>query len=221
MTRLPVMPELLENAAAQLVTDFATGFAPGGGADEAGQAIAEFVVSNDNNALFTAQPAIALDGSLSFTPAADATGSATVSVQVRDDGGVANGGDDLSAVQTFTISVDAQAELSISKVADTATVVAGETLTWTITVDNAGPSLASNVVVTDVLPAGVANAVTTGCGNDPAALPDCQLGDIAAGDQAQFSITADVEPETLGDLANTATWSAIRRKRTATTTLPA
>jgi len=196
---------VLENAAAQLVAGFASGFAAGGADDEVTQSILEFVVSNDNNALFAVQPAIAVDGSLSFTPAADSTGTATVSVQVRDDGGNANGGEDLSALQTFTISVNAQADLSISKVADEAIVLAGEALTWTITVNNAGPSVASNVVVTDVLPAGLANALTSGCVNDPEASPACQLGDIAAGDQAQFSITAQVEPDVIGELVNTAT----------------
>ncbi|GAB4118708.1 MAG: hypothetical protein Tsb0027_12300 [Wenzhouxiangellaceae bacterium] len=198
---------VLENAAAQVVPDFASGFAPGGGADEAGQTIQAFVVSNDNNALFAVQPAIAVDGALSYTLAADTTGSATVSVQVRDDGGVDNGGIDLSPVQTFTINVDAQAELSISKLVEPTTVLAGETVTWTVIVNNAGPSAASNVVVTDVLPAGLSNAVTSGCSNDPAALPECQLDTIAAGGQAQFSITADVDPDVLGELVNTATVS--------------
>jgi len=198
---------VLENAAAQLVPGFASGFAPGGGADEAAQTIQAFVVSNDNNALFAVQPAIAVDGALSYTLAADTTGSATVSVQVRDDGGVDNGGIDLSPLQTFTISVDAQAELSISKLVEPTTVLAGEAVTWTVTVSNAGPSAASNVVVTDVLPAGLSNVVTFGCSNDPAALPECQLDTIAAGDQAQFIITADVDPDVLGELVNTATVS--------------
>jgi hypothetical protein len=66
-----------------------------------------YFTSNDNNALFTAQPAIATDGTLSFTLAADANGSATVSVYAQDDGGTANGGDDTSATQTFTIAVTA------------------------------------------------------------------------------------------------------------------
>ncbi|PWG73556.1 hypothetical protein DF186_22465, partial [Enterococcus hirae] len=38
---------------------------------------------------------------------ADANGSATVTVQVQDDGGTANGGVDLSVAQMFTITVNA------------------------------------------------------------------------------------------------------------------
>jgi hypothetical protein len=64
-----------------------------------------FVVTNDNNALFSAQPAVDASGNMSFTPATNAFGIATVSVQIQDNGGTANGGDDISAVQNFTITV--------------------------------------------------------------------------------------------------------------------
>jgi hypothetical protein len=76
------------------------------GAGEATQTV-DFLVSNDNTALFSAQPAVAADGTLSFTPAADANGAATVSVRIHDDGGTADGGVDTSAVQTFVITVTA------------------------------------------------------------------------------------------------------------------
>src|SRR5256886_15693628 len=42
---------------------------------------------------------------MSYSAAAAAKGSATVTVQVHDDGGTANGGVNTSAAQTFTISV--------------------------------------------------------------------------------------------------------------------
>ncbi|NDA65414.1 MAG: hypothetical protein EBY09_02045, partial [Verrucomicrobia bacterium] len=85
--------------------NFVTSISPGP-ANEAGQSVA-FTVSNDNNALFSVQPAISAAGTLSFTPAANAFGSATVTVIARDDGGTANGGVDTSAPQTFTITVTA------------------------------------------------------------------------------------------------------------------
>jgi VCBS repeat-containing protein len=72
---------------------------------DAGNQALTFDVSNDNNSLFSAQPAIAADGTLSYTPAADANGSATVTVTLTDDGGTANGGADTSASSQFTISV--------------------------------------------------------------------------------------------------------------------
>src|SRR5258705_11340757 len=66
-----------------------------------------FIVSNDNNALFSVQPSVAANGTLTYTPAANANGSATVTVQIHDNGGVANSGVDTSASQTFTITVTA------------------------------------------------------------------------------------------------------------------
>ncbi|MFK8114760.1 MAG: Ig-like domain-containing protein [Rubripirellula sp.] len=89
-----------ENSGAATVAGFANGFAPGGGADEATQTINDFVVTNNNNSLFAVQPQIASNGTLTYTPAAVASGTATVSVQVRDSGGV-----ETSAVQTFNITI--------------------------------------------------------------------------------------------------------------------
>jgi hypothetical protein len=77
-----------------------------GPADESGQAL-DFIVSASNPALFSAQPAIAADGTLSFTPAPGASGTATITVSLHDDGGTADGGDDTSATITFTITIGA------------------------------------------------------------------------------------------------------------------
>ena len=77
-----------------------------GPADESAQT-ASFTVTNNNNALFSVQPAINASGTLTFTPAANANGTATVTVTVQDNGGTAIGGVATSAAQTFTISVTA------------------------------------------------------------------------------------------------------------------
>ncbi|HEV8345722.1 MAG TPA: N,N-dimethylformamidase beta subunit family domain-containing protein, partial [Vicinamibacterales bacterium] len=92
---------VLEDAAAQSVTGWAT--AMSAGPNEASQAL-DFIVSNNNNPLFSVQPAVASNGTLTFTPAVNANGTATVSVQIHDDGGTANGVN-TSAAQTFTITV--------------------------------------------------------------------------------------------------------------------
>jgi VCBS repeat-containing protein len=92
-----------EDAAAQTVAGWATALSAGP-ADESGQTLS-FIVTNSNNALFSVQPAIDATGQLTYTPAPDANGSATVTVQIRDNGGVANGGVDTSPQQTFTITV--------------------------------------------------------------------------------------------------------------------
>jgi hypothetical protein len=85
-------------APAQTVLNWATNISAGP-PDESGQLL-NFIVSNDNNALFSAQPAISSSGTLTFTPAPLLHGTAIVSVQLHDNGG----GADTSAVQTFTIT---------------------------------------------------------------------------------------------------------------------
>ena len=92
-----------EDAGAQTVAGWATGLSTGP-ADESGQTLS-FTTSNNNNALFSVQPAIDSNGNLSYTPAANANGTATVTVSIRDSGGTANGGVDTSTTQIFTITV--------------------------------------------------------------------------------------------------------------------
>ena len=96
---------VLEDAGAQSVTPFLTAISPGP-ADEAGQTVS-FMVSNDNNGLFTTQPDIDSSGNLTYETATDANGSAMVTVTAMDDGGVLNGGIDTSAPQMFNINVTA------------------------------------------------------------------------------------------------------------------
>jgi hypothetical protein len=92
-----------EDAGAQSVMTWATGISAGP-ANESSQTL-RFLVSNDNNALFEVQPAIAPDGTLTYKAAADANGSAIVMVQVQDNGGTSNGGVDSSGAQTFTLTI--------------------------------------------------------------------------------------------------------------------
>jgi len=96
---------ILENAIAQTVSGWATSISKGP-ANEAAQSIG-FRVSNSNAALFAVQPSVSAAGSLSYAPAPDANGLATVYVRLGDDGGTANGGVDSSAIDSFTISVAA------------------------------------------------------------------------------------------------------------------
>lgn len=93
-----------EDAGEQAFPGWLSGLSAGA-ANEAGQAV-EVVLSADLPGLFAHGPAVdPATGTLSFTPADDANGVATVEIVVRDDGGTADGGDDTSAAQTFTITV--------------------------------------------------------------------------------------------------------------------
>ncbi len=97
---------VLQNATAQTMTPWATAISPGP-ADEAGQTVAFQIVSNTNATMFSAGPAISPTGTLTFTPATNQAGTATITVNLKDNGGVANGGFDTSANQTFVITVSA------------------------------------------------------------------------------------------------------------------
>jgi hypothetical protein len=116
-----------EDAGAQTVADWATGLSKGP-ADESGQTLT-FITSNDNNALFSVQPTIDSNGNLTYTPAANASGTATVTVSLRDSGGTANGGVDTSASQTFTITVNPVNDAPTGTVTISGTPNVGITLT--------------------------------------------------------------------------------------------
>ena len=98
-----------------------TGFVPGP-ANEALQKLATVLVTTNNPKLFAKAPAIdAKTGNLAFTPAKGASGQATVTVRVKDNGGAGSGGVDTSDPLTFTITVTKAASvMTQSAINDTA-----------------------------------------------------------------------------------------------------
>ncbi len=94
-----------EDAGTRTITNWATSISSGG-SNEPAQAV-DFVVTNDNENLFSVPPAISANGTLTYTTAENANGIATVTVRIHDDGGSANGGKDTSEPQSFTITVTA------------------------------------------------------------------------------------------------------------------
>jgi len=164
-----------EDAAAQTVNNWATNISAGP-ANEAGQTVSFQITGNTNAALFSAGPAVSSTGVLTYTPVANANGSATITLVIKDDGGTANGGVDTSAAQTFTITINSVNDVpSFTKGADQAvnnnagaqTVAnwatgispgpaneSGQTLTFQITNNtnaalfSAGPSVSSTGTLT-------------------------------------------------------------------------
>ncbi|HVJ62020.1 MAG TPA: Ig-like domain-containing protein [Tahibacter sp.] len=97
---------VLEDAGAQTVNGWASAISQGPG--DTGQTLSFIVTGNSNAALFSTAPAIdAATGNLTYRPAADASGTANITVTLHDDGGTANGGIDTSPPQTFAINVTA------------------------------------------------------------------------------------------------------------------
>src|SRR5215831_5779389 len=97
-------PTVLEDAGPQTVVNFVF-VTKGGGPDEAGQNLTFTFLSNPNPALFSVAPAISPTGTLTYTPAPDAFGTAFLTTVLKDDGGTANGGNDTSATGTFALTV--------------------------------------------------------------------------------------------------------------------
>jgi len=109
-------------------------------------------------------------------------------------------------------TVNAQADLAVSKTDQPDPVVAGTLLEYTITVENLGPSDALGVVVTDTLDpdvtfVGVRDKFGHGvvCSVNPIDLVTltCTLPDIAAGDSVTFAIDVLVAPDATTPLSNT------------------
>jgi uncharacterized delta-60 repeat protein/uncharacterized repeat protein (TIGR01451 family) len=89
-------------ASPQTVPAWATHITPGP-VNESDQHVT-FDVATDAPTLFAVPPVVAADGTLTYTLASGFTGTANVTVTMRDDGGRANGGVDASAPQMFTIA---------------------------------------------------------------------------------------------------------------------
>ena len=152
---------------------------------------------------------IAAGGNASYTVIvsvdANTTGTITNNASVSSATTDSNAANDSTSENT---QVSADADLSINKVDDVDPVTAGNNLTYTLTVNNAGPSDAQNVVVTDTLPAGVTFVSSAGCTEDPAGVPSCSLGNIAAGGSAAYTVTVGVDASTTGTITNNASVSS-------------
>lgn len=102
---LGIDPVSTEDDGAVVIPSWATRLHKGP-ANESSQKL-NFALTNNNNALFSVQPAISPDGTLTYTLISDNNGVATVDVVLTDDGGTANGGDDTYETKQFVITVKA------------------------------------------------------------------------------------------------------------------
>lgn len=136
---------VLEDAPAQTVTGWATNISKGP-SNESDQTL-EFVVTNDNNGLFSVQPAVSADGTLTFTPAPDAFGTALVTVKAKDYGGAADAPEAASSEQTFNITVTSVNDVPVFTKGADQTVnedAEAQTVTGWATGISKGPSNESN-----------------------------------------------------------------------------
>jgi len=102
-----------------------------------------------------------------------------------------NGSNNLALEETTIIG---EADLSSSKLGSPNPVIAGQDVTYTVTVNNAGPSSATNVVVTDELPAGTTFKVagsSSGCSASGQTVT-CDIPSVTCGGSADVTIVATV-----------------------------
>ena len=98
-------PAVFINAGAQTIVGWVTSFSPGP-ANESYQNVLTYIISNSTcGSLLSVQPAVGVNGTLTYTPAAGLHGTCSFDLQVQDDGGTYNGGDDTGPVHTITITV--------------------------------------------------------------------------------------------------------------------
>ena len=93
-----------EDGGSQFVSNWATNVSAGPNESDG---LSFQVTNNTNPGLFAQQPAVFSSGSLSYALNLNASGSADITIVLKDTGGTANGGVDTSAPQTFTITVTA------------------------------------------------------------------------------------------------------------------
>ena len=105
------------------------------------------------------------------------------------------------------VHISPVADIAIEKTAPPMVLHPGDTLTYTLTVTNAGPNLATNVVVTDNIPAEtLMNPQFTVDGIPRGAWPGSyNLGTISAMSERTITISCVVSPGAIGTVENIAT----------------
>ncbi len=101
-------------------------------------------------------------------------------------------GDQSEDDEAFAIVTGQQADLSLSKMASSATAVVGDDVTFTLRITNDGPSDATGVQVTDKLPAGLAYLSNDSGGSYTANSGVWNVGSVAQGTSKTLKIVARV-----------------------------
>lgn len=109
------------------------------------------------------------------------------------------------------IPIQVSADISVVKTPDTDTVMAGNILTYTLTIANAGPSFAEDVVLSDPPPADLGNPEfsTDGGLNWSAWTGSLNLGTMAAGASAMVLLRGTVKSSAATTFLNTASVSEV------------
>ncbi|MGI9469151.1 MAG: isopeptide-forming domain-containing fimbrial protein, partial [Rubripirellula sp.] len=146
-----------------------------------------------------------------------ATATITVTVDTLTDGLISNAASvqDLSAAgenntannsDSADVTVVAEADLGVAKTVSSAASQVGGTLTYTIDVTNSGPSSASNVVITDALPAGVTFVSGTGPSgevlSEAGGVVTANVATMVAGGSGSMTINVNIEAGAASSITN-------------------
>lgn len=107
-------------------------------------------------------------------------------------------------------AVAQEADVAVAIAADPTAYVAGEPLTYTVVVDNAGPAAANPIAVVNILPPALTGATWTCVGAGGGTCTASGSGSItdfislAAGGAATYTVTGVVDPGATGPINNTA-----------------
>jgi hypothetical protein len=130
-----------KNSGLQTVNGWATNISPGPGTNEAGQTVHFNITGNTTPGIFSVAPAVSATGTLTYTPSSTTPGVSTITLNIQDSGGTANGGVDTSATQNFTITVNDPPQITSANNATFAPGKAGQTFTVTTTGFPTGASM--------------------------------------------------------------------------------
>jgi len=138
-------------------------------------------------------------------PVPDATDRYTNTVTVTDDG--ANGPDPTPENNTATDVDTYGVDLGVTKTDGVTTVTPGDTVDYTITVTNHGPSTVTSFVLQDVMPTALRSVQFTPARGtyDPTTGAWTGIGDFADGDAIVLHVVGTVDPAATGTLVNTVT----------------
>ena len=125
---------------------------------------------------------------------------------VGSNGRPIDNGSDYESIDCYAFSPSVVADLGVAKTVDNAAPPEGGTVTYTVTVTNAGPSTATVVQLGDALPAGVTFvSAIPGQGTYNGTTGDWFVGTLGVGSNATLTLQASVDAATAGTtITNTA-----------------
>ncbi len=182
-------------------THTVTAHVTAGGSPLVGQVVTWTITGQNAGVAGTCAPAGCVtdaSGNVSFTYTdVNGAGSDTIKASFVD---AAHSLQAATAAETWTRPLDA--DLSIRSKTDSADPVAfGSTFSYTITAANAGPAVATGVVITDALPVGLSFVSGAGC-SAAGQTVTCPVGTLAVG--ASAAVTFTVHADAAGTFTDTA-----------------